>query len=98
MNYMFLKKPVSLLPKKKNFKLHLFMIFHLADLENELNGAIKAVQIFTAKEHIVVTMEQEQSTEVSDITKCYSTVNYHVIIHYLKSMIRSKGAMKKFFD
>ena len=45
---------------------YVHMIIYLADLEEELNGASKAVQVFTAEEHIIAIMEQEQSDEVSD--------------------------------
>ena len=59
---LFLKKPDSLLSYFGNL---VSMVVHLADLENEVNGASKAVQVFTAEEHIIVAMEQFQSSLLS---------------------------------
>ena len=61
-----LKQPVSVTIFSYYFKNHVFMVIHLADLAEELNGASEAVQVFTAEEQIIANMEQEQSNEVSD--------------------------------
>ena len=57
---------------------YVHMIIYLADLEEELNGASKAVQVFTAEEHIIASMEQEQSDEVSDSIVLF----YRKLSHY----------------
>ena len=76
-----LKQPVSLTIFSDYFKNHVRMVIHLADLEKELNGASKAVQVFTAEEHIVVNMEQRMSLEVSDsIVLFYRQLSYYLLL------------------
>ena len=47
------------------FQSYVNMIVHLADLQEELNGASDAIQTFTTEEHVIVNMEQKYSAEVS---------------------------------
>ena len=57
------------------------MIIYLSDLEEELNGASEAVQVFTAEEHFVVDMEQGKSAEVSDsVMLFYRKQSYYYLL------------------
>ena len=73
-----LKQPVLFLSDFYYFKGYVHMMTYLAKLEEELNGASEAVQVFTAEEHIIAIMEQEQSAEVSDIIVLF----YRKLSHY----------------
>ena len=70
-----LKQPVSVTSYFRNY---VHMIIYLAQLEEELNGASKAVQIFTAAEYNVVNMEKKQSAEDTDMIVLF----YRKLSHY----------------